>query len=158
MADFAKWDRVFISEMHQWAIPALRLALGIVFLWFGLLKVFGASPVAELVAGAYWFFPQKEFFLILGIWETAIGLGLIFKIALRATLALLWLQMLGTLVAPLLSPAMFFSDGNPLLLTTEGEFVIKNLVLIAAGLVIGGHEVKPRELKYQRSNTLKQRI
>ena len=126
--------------MNTW----LRVALGVVFLWFGALKVFGVSPVVELVLQTYYFLPIPSglLFDILGVWEVVIGLGLIFKKCLRCTLALLWLQMLGTLAAPLFAPAMFFSGGNPFLLTMEGEFVVKNLVLVAAGLVIGGHEVK----------------
>lgn len=141
--NFNKLDRIFIIRMRRWGIPILRIALGIVFLWFGLLKVFDVTPVGAIIAGTYSFSPQREFLLVLGIWESLIGIGLIFKLFLRATLALLWIQMLGTIVAPLLSPGMFFQNWNPLLLTIEGEFVVKNLVLIAAGLVIGGHEVLP---------------
>ena len=137
-----KFDRFFIEEMRDWGIPILRVSLGIVFLWFGALKVLGASPVEGLIAATYSFLPAKEFILILGVWEMAVGLGLIFKLALRVTLAFLWLQMLGTLATLFLEPSMFYAAGNPFLLTTEGEFVIKNLVLISAGLVIGGHEVK----------------
>ena len=139
---FQKFDRVFIEKMRRWGIPALRVALGVVFLWFGALKVFGVSPVVDLVRETYSFLPTDTFVMVLGVWEALIGLGLIFKKCLRCTLALLWLQMLGTLAAPLFAPAMFFSGGNPFLLTVEGEFVVKNLVLVAAGLVIGGHEVK----------------
>ena len=45
--------------------------------------------------------------------------------------------MLGTFLVFLLLPDLTFQDGNPLLLTTEGEFVLKNLVLLSAGLVVG---------------------
>lgn len=138
-----QFDQLFIETMHRWAIPVLRVSLGIVFLWFGALKVFGVSPVAELISQTYSFFPQDAFMMVLGLWEIVIGIGLIFKLALRVTLALLWLQMAGTILSPLSEPSIFFNHGNPLLLTTEGEFVIKNLVLISAGLVIGGHEVEP---------------
>jgi len=139
------FDRYFISEMHRWGIPLLRTLLGIVFLWFGTLKLTGISPVTELIAQTYSFLPQEAFIPILGIWEVVIGMGLIFKISLRVTLALLWLQLAGTFIASLLEPAIFFSGSNPLALTVEGEFVVKNLVLLAAGLVIGGHEVLPTE-------------
>lgn len=135
------YDQWLVGAMRRYGIPALRIALGIVFLWFGALKVWGASPVVGLIQSAYPFLPYPDFIVFLGVWEMTIGLGLIFKIALRATLALLWLQMAGTLFAPFLSPALFFAGDNPFLLTMEGEFVVKNLVLIAAGLVIGGHEV-----------------
>lgn len=140
---FYKFDRYFISEMHRWGIPLLRNMLGIVFLWFGTLKLTGISPVAELIARTYSFFPPETFISILGIWEVLIGMGLILKISLRTTLALLWLQLAGTFIASLLEPTVFFSGNNPLFLTVEGEFVVKNLVLLAAGLVIGGHEVLP---------------
>lgn len=142
---FKKFDIFFIKEMHKWGIPILRVSLGIVFLWFGSLKVFGFSPVVDLIAGTYSFFPTSQFVMFLGIWEVLIGLGLILKLNLRVTLAFLWLQMAGTLTALALNPSIFFVNHNIFLLTTEGEFVVKNLVLIAAGLVIGGHEVELKD-------------
>lgn len=142
--NFKKFDSLFIEKLRANAIPWLRIALGIVFFWFGALKVIGQSPIAALIANTYSFFPTDAFIVFLGLWEMAIGIGLLSKFSLRVTLGLLWLQMLGTLVAPLSNPHIFFANGNPLLLTTEGEFVVKNVVLITAGLVIGGHEVKKR--------------
>ena len=65
------------------------------------------------------------------------GAGLLFGAALRLTLFLLWLQLAGTFLVLIVRPDIAFQHGNPLLLTTEGEFVIKNLVLIAAGLAVG---------------------
>lgn len=132
-----------IEIMQRHGVMLLRIALGIVFVWFGGLKIFGASPVADLIKNTYSFLPQAPFMLVLGIWEVVIGIGLIFKFALRATLALLWLQMAGTIVSPLFAPNIFFENGNILLLTTEGEFVVKNFVLVASSLVIGGHDVRP---------------
>ena len=87
--------------------------------------------------------PLKLFALALGAWEVVVGVGLLMKCVLRCTLALLWLHMTGTFVALLLAPAFFFHHGNPLWLTVEGEFVMKNMVLVAAGLVIAGHDVEP---------------
>ena len=130
--------------MRKWGIPVLRVALGIVFLWFGALKIFGVTPVADLVGQTYSFFPVTEFLVFLGVWEVVIGIGLILKIFLRSVLAMLWLQMLGTFIASILEPSMFF-NGNIFLLTIEGEFLVKNLVLVASGIVIGGHEVKKRK-------------
>lgn len=137
-------DRLLISEMHHWGIPLLRLALGIVFLWFGGLKLAGVSPVVGLIAQTYSFFPQPIFIKILGLWEVIIGFGLILRLGLRLTLVLLWLQLAGTFLAVALAPGMFYSAGNPLLLTLEGEFIAKNLVLIAASLVVGGFEIARR--------------
>ena len=146
MQSFIAFDRIFVQVLRRSGIPVLRVCLGIVFFWFGALKVLGVSPVAGIIHTAYPFMPYPAFILVLGIWEVLIGIGLIFNIALRATLALLWLQMLGTLTALILAPSLFFADGNIFLLRTEGEFVIKNLVLIAAGMVIGGFEVPSKEI------------
>ena len=135
------WDRAdaaFIRFMASRGIALLRVALAVVFIWFGLLKVIGRSPVAELIARTvYWVSPQ--FFVpLLGVWEILVGLGLLFAVALRLTLLLFWLQMVGTFLVLVLHPEIAFQGGNPFLLTTEGEFVIKNLVLIAGGIVVGG--------------------
>ena len=134
-------DTLFIAWMRRHGLTVLRFAIGIVFVWFGILKVLGVSPVAELVERTYSFFPQPGFIIFLGLWEIAIGLGLIFHIALRVVLALLWLQMFGTFAALFFDPSTFFTHSNIFLLTTEGEFVIKNLVFIAASIVLGGYEV-----------------
>lgn len=139
---FAKIDKIFITEMHRWGIPALRVTLGVIFFWFGALKVIGVSPVAELVFTIYPFFPPTVFITFLGIWEMVIGACFIGNIFLRGTLSLLWLQLAGTFFALLLAPGIFFTDHNVFLLTFEGEFVIKNLVLMAAGLAIGGWELR----------------
>ena len=141
---FNKLDRIFIEKMKHRSIPALRIALAIVFIWFGALKVFDVSPVKDLIETTYSFLPEPAFMIFLGVWEIIIGLGLLFRRFLRVTLFLLWFQMAGTIFALFLAPSLFFNLGNPLLLTTEGEFVVKNLALIAAGFVIGGHEVKPK--------------
>ncbi|MEK7648892.1 MAG: hypothetical protein AAB400_03160 [Patescibacteria group bacterium] len=141
---FQKIDSLFITEMHQWGIPLLRYALAIVFIWFGLLKVMNASPAAPIIAATYWFLPQSAFMAVLGIWECLIGILLMAHRGLRVALLLLWLQMLGIFIALLLYPPMFFGS-NPFLLTFEGEFVIKNIVLIAASLVVGGYELYGRK-------------
>jgi uncharacterized membrane protein YkgB len=139
---FSRLDALLVSGMHDRSVTILRISLGVVFLWFGALKVFGVSPVADLVRTAYWFFPAGPFLTLLGVWEMVIGLGLLFKIALRATLALLWLQMFGVFFSLVLAPGIFVDVKNVLVLTMEGEFLVKNLVLIAASLVLGGFEVK----------------
>ena len=144
MFKISKLDKLMVKDMRKWGIPVLRVALGIVFLWFGALKIFGVTPVADLVGQTYSFFPVAEFLVFLGVWEVAIGIGLILKIFLRSVLAILWLQMLGTFIASVLEPSIFF-NGNIFLLTIEGEFLVKNLVLVASGIVIGGHEVKKRK-------------
>lgn len=133
-----KLDAGLIQFMATRGIRILRICLGLVFFWFGLLKVIGKSPVAGLVGQTVYWIPAGIFLPLLGLWEMAVGGGLLLAVALRLTLFLFWLQMAGTFLVLLLRPEIAFQGGNPLLLTTEGEFVVKNLVLIAAGLVVGG--------------------
>lgn len=140
MLNLGKFEQIFFKELHHWAIPVLRVSLGIVFLWFGALKLIGHSPIEYVITQTYSLLPAEEFILILGVWEMLIGIGLIFKIALRTTLVLLWIQMAGTILSPLFNPGLFFDD-NIFFLTTEGEFVVKNFVLVAASMVIGGYEI-----------------
>jgi uncharacterized membrane protein YkgB len=134
------WDRLdqtMIRFMTKYGVRLLRFSLSLVFVWFGLLKVLGRSPVEALIARTvYWLSP--DFFIpFLGVWEIVVGLGLWFNVVMRLILLLFWLQMAGTFLVLVLQPDVAFQGGNPLLLTTEGEFVIKNLVLITAGLVVG---------------------
>jgi putative oxidoreductase len=136
-------DELILNLLRRWSITALRLALGSVFLWFGALKVFGSSPVAALIQETYSFMPVSIFVLVLGVWEMIIGVGIILKRALRCVLILLGVHLLGTFTAILFNPNIFFVQGVPFCLTVDGEFVIKNVVLMTAALVIAGHEVKP---------------
>jgi putative oxidoreductase len=132
-----------LTLLHRHGVKALRASLGLVFLWFGVLKLADSSPVMELLKHTYSFLPLKPFAAALGVWEVLVGAGLLSGRALRWALVLMCLHMAGTFGAMLLAPSLFFHHGNPLWLTVEGEFVIKNVVLVAAGLVIAGHELRP---------------
>jgi len=136
-------DELVIAVLRRRSIMLLRLALGSVFVWFGALKIFGASPVMLLLQQTYSFLPIKIFLFVLGGWEMLIGIGIILRRALRCVLILLCTHLIGTFVALLLNPHHFFVQGFPFCLTADGEFVMKNLVLISAALVIAGYEVKP---------------
>jgi putative oxidoreductase len=136
-------DQLLLDTLRRWSITALRLALGSIFLWFGALKVFGSSPVASLIQETYTFMPISIFVLVLGVWEMVIGIGIILKRALRFVLILLGIHLIGTFTAIGFNPGIFFVQGIPFCLTVDGEFVIKNVVLMTAALVIAGYEVKP---------------
>ncbi len=126
-----------VGFMKRRGVAALRIALAVVFIWFGALKVIDRSPVEEIVKQTVFFLPGDPFFYLLGLLEIAIGVGLLIPIAPRLTLLLFWAQMAGTFLTLLVLPERSFQGGNPLLLGVLGEFVVKNLVLISAGLVIG---------------------
>ena len=130
-------DARLIPFLRRVAVPMLRISLGLVFVWFGALKVFDVSPVADLVANTVYWVDPDLFVTALGFFEIFVGVMLLFGWALRLTLALFTLQMIGTFLTFLILPDVTFRGGNPLLLTVEGEFVVKNLVLISAALVVG---------------------
>src|SRR5258706_15678089 len=92
---FLSFDNFFIGTMQNKGIIILRISLAVVYIWFGILKVIGASPVVSLITSTYPSFPEPAFLIILGAWEVVIGIGLLHKYFLRLTLALLWLQMAG---------------------------------------------------------------
>jgi len=145
-------DRSVTETLARLGLPFLRISLGIIFLWFGGLKFFpGLSPAEGLAARtitamSFGAIPGDVALFVLAIWECAIGIGLLTGIFLRATLLLLALQMLGTFAPLLLYPAETFTR-FPYAPTLEGQYIIKNLVLIAAGMVIGatvrGGRVEP---------------
>ena len=141
-ARFDRLDLRLTSWMARYSIPLLRIGLGVVFLWFGLLKFFpGLSPAQELATRTISVLTlgvvQPIVSLpLLAFWECLIGLGLIAGRWTRATLLLLWAQMLGTITPLLLFPAEAFT-WFPLAPTLEGQYIIKNIVLVCAGLVIG---------------------
>jgi uncharacterized membrane protein YkgB len=126
-------------------VPLLRISVGVVFLWFGLLKVFDVSPVSGLVAKTIYWFDPDIVVPALGAVEVFVGICLLAGRLMRLALPLLVLQMAGTFLVLVMHPDVAFRDGNPLLLTVEGEFVIKNLVLLSAGLVIGSRLAPLRE-------------
>ena len=128
--------------MADHSIVFMRFALGIIFFWFGVLKFFPSiSPAEDLasrtiaILSGGMIAPGVSLF-ILALWECLIGIGLITKKFQRATRALLFLQMLGTI-----TPLFFFPEETftqfPYALTLEGQYIIKNLVIIAAAIALG---------------------
>ena len=135
---FDEIDRAITRWMATYGMVILRVGLGIVFFWFGALKLFpGLSPAEELVRNTVYFVDPDWFIPVLAVWEMAIGVGLIFGIFMRITLLLLFLQMPGTALPLLVLPEVVWTV-FPFGLTIEGQYIIKNLVLIGAGLVLGG--------------------
>jgi len=114
----------------------IRISLAIVYIWFGILKILGVSPVAGLVIHTYPSYPEPFFLSFLGFWEVIIGIGFATKFMLRATIILMLLQMAGIFCGVIISPNLYFQNGNLFLLSANGEFVVKNFVLVAASLLL----------------------
>ena len=149
---FDRVDRRLTAWMADHGLFVLRMALGIVFLWFGALKFFpGLSPAQDLAARTiealtFGIVPPEVALPVLAAWEVAIGVGLLIGRWIRAVLLLLFVQMLGTI-----TPLFLFPEETwtlfPIAPTLEGQYIIKNVVLVAAAIVLGatvrGGELSP---------------
>ncbi len=136
------WDARIIGFWATYGITLMRFALGIVFFWFGVLKFFPGLSTAENLAGKTIFKltaghiePQLSVPL-LAAWECLIGIGLISGRLPRATLLLLLGQMMGTVL-----PLFFFPGETwehfPYAPTMEGQYIVKNIVIVTAAMVVG---------------------
>jgi uncharacterized membrane protein YphA (DoxX/SURF4 family) len=139
---FTRVDTIITNWMARYGILLLRVSLGIVFFWFGALKFFpGLSPAQDLASRtisvlSFGLVQPSVSIPFLATWECLIGLGLITGKFMRVTLLLLFVQMLGTITPLFLFPQEAFTQ-FPFAPTLEGQYIIKNIVLISAGLVIG---------------------
>jgi uncharacterized membrane protein YphA (DoxX/SURF4 family) len=128
--------------MAENGVLVTRLALGVIFLWFGVLKFAPGLSEAEdlakrtLVKLTFGHIPAQVCLYILAGWECAIGLGFLFGRFVRSTLILLFLQLPGTFLPLLFFPAETWKR-IPYAPTLEGQYILKNLVLISAGIIIG---------------------
>ena len=135
-------DKNITRWMAANGIFLLRWSIGIIFLWFGALKfVPGVSPAEGLAGGSieiltFGIVPAAIGLPILAIWECLIGIGMMVRHYMRFTILLLYVQMIGTFSPLVIMPELVF-DQFPFNLTMEGQYILKNIVVIAAALVIG---------------------
>lgn len=139
---FERLDSFITRTMARYGVALLRISVGLVFFWFGILKFFPAlSPAEDLAARTIstltFGLVQPNLSLpVLAAWEVLIGLGLITGRFMRATLLLLFVQMLGTITPLFLFPSETWTV-FPIAPTLEGQYIIKNVVLVSAAIVIG---------------------
>ena len=138
-------DRPRDKSLGRTSVTALRVSLGIVYVWFGLLKLAGRSSIADLVRKTTPLLPEDISVPAVGALEVTIGVGLLFRVAFPVTLALFFFQIASTFMAMVMHPGETFQKGNPLLLTERGEFIIKNLVLLSAGITVSSAARRERE-------------
>lgn len=135
--EFDRIDHRVSTAMARFGTPIVRIGIGVVFVWFGALKLIGVSPAGELVAKTVYFLPSDLFVPVLGVWEVLIGVCLLYRPLIRVGILLLFLQMPGTFLPVVLLPDVVFTQ-FPYGLTVEGQYIVKNLVIIGAALVVGG--------------------
>jgi uncharacterized membrane protein YkgB len=138
---FDRVDQRITRWMARYSLGILRTGLGVIFIWFGALKLVpGLSPAEELVRNTIYFLNPDFFLPILAIWEVLIGAGFLVGLFTnklqRLTILLLFLQMPGTALPLVLLPEVCWTS-FPFGLTLEGQYIIKNLAIIGSALVLG---------------------
>ena len=135
------FDRRLTRWTARHAVTLLRVSVGLVYLWFGVLKFFpGMSPAQDLAARTIGVLtlgtvPPQASVPLLALLETTIGLGLLTGRYLRAVLLLMLVQMAGTVTPLLLFPRETFTQ-FPIAPTLEGQYIIKNVVLVSAAILL----------------------
>ena len=141
-------DAGIAAFMRTVGTRALQVSLAIIFVWFGILKPLGLSPAAPLVLATVEWMPllgPNQWLSVIGWWEVLIGLTFLSRRTVRVAIALLAMQMVGTLLPLFILPEVTFQPGHyPYAPTMEGQYIIKNMLIISAALVIGG-TVRKRE-------------
>ena len=142
MKNYKRIEKLITLWMAIHSILILRVALGIIFFWFGVLKFFPNLSSAEDLAVrtitklSFGKMPADVSLITLATWECLIGIGLIAGKYMRVTLVLLFLQMTGTLL-----PLFFFPRETfiyiPYAPTLVGQYIIKNFVIISGAIVLG---------------------
>ncbi|MBW6478145.1 MAG: DoxX family protein [Bacteroidales bacterium] len=141
MKKFKKFENRIIDWMAVNGIYLLRISIGIIFFWFGSQKFFPGISSAEDLATrtidvlSFGIVQAPYSMPILATWETLIGLGFLTGKFFRTTIVLLYLQMAGTIF-----PLFVFPDETfymvPFVPTIEGQYIIKNIIILSAALVI----------------------
>jgi len=120
---------------------ALRLSFAVIFVWFGLLKPLGLSAAEPLVLSTIAWMPflsPGTWLAVIGWWEVAIGLFFVSRRTTRIAILLLFLQMGGTFLPLFILPEVTFQEGGaPFLPTMEGQYIIKNIMILSAALLLG---------------------
>lgn len=134
-------DQNIAKFMKLWGVHALRVSFAIIFFWFGILKPLEVSAAIPLLKATVAWLPFIEadvWVHIIGWWEVVIGILFLFKKTTRIAIGLLFLQMGGTFMPLIFLPDVVYQNNNLFLPTMEGQYIIKNLMIISAALVVGG--------------------
>ena len=137
-----KLDKGIIYKMSQISAPAIRFSFGVIFIWFGILKPLGLSSAEGLLLSTVKWMPfgaPETWLIIIGWWEVIIGVLFLFKKTTRIAITLLFMQMVGTFLPLIFLPEVTFQSGNIFLPTLEGQYIIKNLMIISGAFVLGGN-------------------
>ena len=128
-------DATLIRFFQRYGHRVHRISLGVLYVWFGLLKPLGHKTTTSVLAQTIYWGDPEVMVLVLGWWEVAIGVCLLVQPLLRVALLLLFLRLPGILLAFVLEPEICFV-AFPFAPTPEGQYLIKDLTLFLAALAI----------------------
>ncbi|TVR70237.1 MAG: DoxX family protein [Marinilabiliales bacterium] len=134
-------DAAVTRWMSKNGLILLRISIGVVFFWFGILKFFpGLSPATDIATRTietltFGIVTGKVALVLLAALEVVIGAALISGVFLKATLLLLLFQMIGTVTPVFLFPSEVFTQ-IPYAPTLEGQYIIKNIIIVSAAFVL----------------------
>lgn len=134
----AQIDQTLTRLAHKYGHWLHRISLGLLFVWFGLLKPLGNETTTSLLAHTVYWGDPDTMVTLLGFWEMAIGLCLLFQPLLRVAMFLLSIRLIGVILTFFLMTDVCFYD-VPFTPTPEGQYMIKDLVIFFAALAIVGN-------------------
>jgi len=134
-------DLKLIHFFRKVSVPSARIGIFVIFFWFGLLKVIGLSPASGLVQALFEqtipFMSFDTFFLLFGLFECLIGILFLIRGLERVVIPLLFIHMITTFGPLVMLPSETWQQF--LVPTLEGQYIIKNLVVIACAIGIASH-------------------
>lgn len=157
-----KADTAVLLWQRRYSVNLLRLAVAVVYIWFGALKLFpGTSPAEPLIRGAYDFLPANLldlFVPFVGVFEVVIGLLFLYGRLPRLTTVLMLMQMGGAVSPMILSPDLVWVY-FPHTWTLEGQYIFKDVILISAALVINAATARrlpnaPRDTRFRNTSEI----
>ena len=151
MQSLETMDQAIAKHMNKSGVPLIKFSFAIIFIWYGILKPLGwsaAIPIVKSTVSWLPFFEPETWVNIIGWWEVLIGILFLFRGTTRIAIFLLFLQMSGTFMPMIFLPEVVYQGGNVFLPTMEGQYIIKNIMIISAALVVGGtFYVKKKSIK-----------
>lgn len=128
---------LFSKKTEKHSVNLMRIALGVVYTQFGAMKIVGMSPTGDLVKKTVFWFKPEIFIPVLGLYEVLIGVGLLIKRLIPCTIVLLLLHIVATFYSIFILKNSHFEE-LPYELILVGQYIIKNLVLVAGAFIIAG--------------------
>lgn len=144
MSHIESFNKKIFESFYTYGHNVHRLSLGVIFIWFGLLKPFGEKTTTSLLANTIYVFPADVTLSLLGWWEVAIGITLMFKPLVKYSIILQFIRIPGTILAFIIHPDVCFVH-LPFVPSPEGQYLIKDIIILIAGIAIAGTVYKEKE-------------